>query len=167
MTKLKWRNPYDEDENALWDKNTEIIITDPGMTLQAPADEQDINIIMKRFGVTDGSRLPYWTDPKAIFGDFSEIPADPVEAAEVLRTANLEYMKLPAEIRRRFDSAEHMATWLQEPTNVDDAIKLGLLEIQPPPRATLDTLQSAVVSMNTSRDKEPLVNTPKPSEGVK
>lgn len=157
--KIQWRNPYDETENALWDKNTEIIITDDSMTQQAPAEEQDINVIMKRFGVKDGSRLPFWTDPTAMYGDFSEIPGDPIEAAELLRNANLEFMKLPAEVRRRFDGAEHMMSWLQEPDNVDDAIKLGLLEVQPKPRATLDTLQEAMVSLNTSRDKEPLVKT--------
>lgn len=159
---IKWRNPYDADENYAMDIATAITITDPSMTEQAPADEQDINIIMKRFGVKDGSKLPYWQDPQALFGDFSNMPKDAQEAAEMLRLANTEFLKLPADVRRRFDSGEHMMQWLSDPTNVDDAIKLGLLEVQPKAPATLDSLQDAVVSINTSRDKEPLVQTPKP-----
>lgn len=161
---IKWRNPYDTAENATWDDNTSTRIDDPSMTEQAPADEQDINVIMKRFGVKDGSRLPYWQDPQALFGDFTNMPGDAVEAAELLRVANTEYLKLPADVRRRFDSAEQMMTWLADADNQDEGVKLGLLEHRPKPAATLDSLQEALVSISTSRDKEPLVPAPKTPE---
>lgn len=127
-TAIKWRNPYDEDENRFYDDLTTIETPGPSMTLQAPAEEQDINILMKRMGVKDGSRLPRWEDPSAIYGDFTELPSDPVEAAEFLRLGNNEFMMLPAEVRRNFDSAAHLYNWLQDSNNRDRAIEMGLLD---------------------------------------
>lgn len=152
---MKWRNPYDQVENLYYDEITAIDFTDdPGLTLQAPAEEQDINVIMKRFGVKDGSRLPYWTDPGAIFGDFSEMPTDPVEAAEYLRQGQIGFAALPAEIRTRFEDGPQLYNWLQDGANTQEAIRLGLLA-QPEPDAT-------AVSSSTSSDKGPLVTPPNP-----
>lgn len=148
---MKWRNPYDEKENDKMDAATQIDFTgDPGMTLQAPAEEQDINVIMKRFGITDGSRLPYWNDPNAIFGDFSELPTDPVEAQEMLRQGQLAFLRLPADVRKHFESGAHLYNWLQDPNNREEAIKMGLLETPTVPRPEM-------VSTSTSSDKESLV----------
>lgn len=151
---IKWRLPYDDAENQYYDELTSIDFTgDPGLTLQAPADEQDLNIIMARFGVTDGSKLPYWQDQNAIYGDFSEMPSDPVEAAEILRLGEVAFMTLPAKIRRNFDSGAHLHNWLTDPKNTAEAIQLGLMQEYKQP-ATIDTLQSTLVSMRTSSDKE-------------
>lgn len=166
VTKMKWRNPYDEEENAAVNAATAIDFTgDPGMTLQAPAEEQDINVIMKRFGVKDGSALPRWDTTGAMYGDVSGIPNDAVEAAEILRRGRVAFMTLPATVRREFDSPEHMHTWLQDPKNADRAIELGILEKRRQ-AATLDTLQATLekVSTSTSSDKEELVPPPKPSK---
>lgn len=158
---IKWRNPYDEEENEYYDVLTQLDFTgDPGMTLQAPAEEQDINVIMKRFGVTDGGRLPYWQDPKAIYGDFSDMPADPVEAAEMLRQGDIRFQALPAQIRKQFDNGPELYNWLQDPRNQEEAIKLGLMTKTPPTPATLDTVAEQLgkmVSTSTSSDKEQLV----------
>lgn len=126
----KWRDPYDEEENLEYDILTSKDTSDggPSMTLQAPAEEQDINVIMKRFGVKDGSKLPRWEDAQQMYGDFSQIPTDPVEAAEYLRQGQLQFAMLPAEIRRKFDSPEHMFNWLTQTSNHTEAIELGLLE---------------------------------------
>lgn len=146
---LKWRNPYDEEENKRYDDLTAIHFTeDDGKTLQAPAEEQDINVIMKRFGVKDGSVLPYWTDPQMIFGDFTSMPTDPVEAAEMIRQGNIAFMQLPANIRSRFQSGPELFNWLKQRANEDEAIKLGLLT---------PAKQAEPVSTNTSSVKEPLV----------
>lgn len=167
---MKWRNPYDEDENEYIALLTNIDCTgDPGMTMQAPAEEQDINVIMKRFGIKDGSRVPYWTDPNAIYGDFSEMPLDPVEAAEILRRGEVEFMTLPANIRKNFDSGAELYNWMQDPKNTKEAVTLGLLEQRQPDPASLDTIAAAlnkmtpgqgpVVSSSTSSDKGTLVQT--------
>lgn len=147
--KTKWRNPYDEKENLDYDEYTKVDFSnDPGLTMQAPAEEQDINVIMKRFGVTDGSRLPRWEDPNMIYGDFSEVPTDPVEAQEMLRQGDVAFMTLPADIRARFESGAKLYNWLTNEKNREEAITLGLLA-KPTPKET--------VSTSTSSDKEPLV----------
>lgn len=167
-TSTIWRNPYNVEENQYFDELTKIDCTnDPGVTLQAPAEEQDINVIMKRFGVKDGSKLPYWTDPTAVFGDFSYMPEDPVEAAEMLRQGEVAFMTLPADVRRQFDSGAHLYNWLQDEKNAEEAVRLGLLKKKTPPAPPKPT-EVVVVSSSTSSDKGPLVpNTPEPSKGDK
>lgn len=112
---------------------------DPGMTQQAPAEEQDINVIMKRFGVKDGSVLPRWEDPKAIYGDYSEMPSDRVEAQEYLRQGEVAFATLPADIRVRFQSGAKLHNWLYDPNNFDEAVKIGLLTQRPATPAPGDT----------------------------
>jgi len=166
---MKWRNPYDTDENEYYDKLTQIDCTgDPGMTLQAPTEEQDINVIMKRFGIKDGSVLPRWQDPQALYGDFTEIPTDPVEAAEYIRRGEVAFATLPATIRTRFDSGARLFNWLTDPKNEDEAVTLGILERKktpPVPPLVWDNWkkfmgEQSSVSSSTSSDKEPLVPTP-------
>lgn len=128
---------------------------DEGLTMQAPAEEQDINVIMRRFGIKDGSQLPRWTDPQAIYGDFSNMPNDPVEAAEIIRRGEVSFNTLPADVRNRFGSGAKLYNWLQDEKNTDEAIRLGLMAEKP-----------RSVSSSTSSDKESLVpSTPNPQEG--
>jgi hypothetical protein len=142
---MKFRDGYDQEENDRVAKEGMIDCTnDPGTTQQAPAEEQDINVIMKRFGVKDGSVIPYWPDPNAMFGDFSEMPQDAVEAAEYIRRGEVAFMTLPATLRRKFDSGAQLHNWLHNPENLDEAVTLGLLERRE-------------VSSSTSSDKVPLV----------
>jgi len=152
MTKhdtIKWRNPYDADENKYYDDISGLDCTgDPGMTQQAPAEEQDINVIMKRFGVKDGSVLPRWEDANAMYGDFSELPSDPVEAAEYIRRGEVAFNTLPADIRTRFESGARMYNWLTKPENETEARTLGILS----PKTVPPQLE---VSSSTSSDKEP------------
>lgn len=141
---MKWRNAYDEEENKYYDNLVVIDCKkegDEGMTLQAPTEEQDINVIMKRFGVKDGSILPRWHDPNAMYGDFTGLPADPVEAAEYLRQGEVAFASLPADIRVRFQTGAKLYNWLQDDNNLPEAIKLGILEQLPEkaPQAPGDT----------------------------
>lgn len=139
MSPITWRNPYDQTENDYYDQITaKDYSKDPGMTLQAPAEEQDINVIMKRFGVKDGSVLPRWQDPNALYGDFSEMPRDPVEATEYLRQGEVAFMTLPADVRTRFGSGAKLYEWMLDRRNAPEAVKLGLLrEVKKEPAPTL------------------------------
>lgn len=125
--KSLFRNPYDQESE---DKICNIGIdysNDPGMTLQAPAEEQDLNVIMKRFGVTDGSKLPRWHDPQAIYGDFSEMPTDPAQAAEYLRQGEIAFATLPADLRVRFQTGADLYNWMEKEENYEEAVKIGIL----------------------------------------
>ena len=131
-----------------YDKKDDQVITfdhDPGSTLQEPAEDADINILMARMGVKDGSQLPYFQNPRAIYGDFSEIPQDPTEAAELIRTAQENFMTIPAKVRQQFRTPDELFQFMNNDDNYDRAIELGLLA----PRAP--------VSSSTSSDKETLV----------
>lgn len=142
-TTIAWRNPYDQQENESMSLSTAIDYkNDPGMTLQAPTEEQDINVIMKRFGVKDGSILPYWNDPNAMYGDFSEVPRDAVQAAEYIRLGEIAFMTLPAPIRTKFQSGAELHTWLMDRRNEQEARDLGILapkQPEPPKTAATET----------------------------
>lgn len=163
--RLIWNtDPYDPDNNRAETNKSALdceAAGDQGMTLQAPAEEHDINVIMKRFGVKDGSQLPYWPDPNAIYGDFSTMPDSPVEAAEILRQGELEFKLLPAEVRNRFESGAQLYHWLADPNHHEEAQQLGLLSKKAPEKALLvrqeTPEQAQPVSSSTSSVKEKLV----------
>lgn len=132
------RKPYDEAENIRIDRLTAIDFTnDPGRTIQEPTEDADINVLMKRMGVKDGSILPYFHDPRALYGDFSEMPSDPTEAAEMLREGQIAFMKLPGAVRQRFNNPEELFQFMNDDSNYEEAVKLGLLakkeDVKPDP----------------------------------
>jgi hypothetical protein len=156
---MKFRPRHNDKDQEKWGAHTAIDFTgDPGKTLQEPADDADINILMKRMGVTDGSQLPYFQNPRAMYGDFTEVPTDPTELANMVRAAELEFMMIPAEIRQRYRGPEDLFNYLNNPENYDEAVKLGLLaERETPPKSQIDTLVEKIdtlVSSSTGSDKE-------------
>ena len=164
---MKFRTRYNEEENTYFAATTAIDFTgDPGKTLQEPAEDADINILMKRMGVKDGSQLPYFPDARAIYGDFSEMPTDPVEIADMMHEANLAFLRIPAAVRQRYRSPEELFQFMNNPENYDEAVKLGLLEkkeqVKPDKMDVLIDKIDTMVSSSTSRDKESLVQ-PAPS----
>lgn len=62
------------------------------------ADEQDINTIMRRFGVT--GQMPQFL-PEGMYGDFTGIEDYESAVARIERADNA-FMALPAEVRERF-----------------------------------------------------------------
>lgn len=140
MNNKDWRIQWDEYDTE--SENSGIVFTEPSMTMQEHAEDADINVIMKRFGVTDGSQLPYFASAAGIYGDISEFPQDPTEIANILRDADLRFRALPAEIRQRYPSPEDLFTFLADDANADEARKLGLLE-EKKPEVTSDPVTSA------------------------
>lgn len=113
---------YDADEVSA---ETGIVFDpDDGVTHQSFAEEVDINTIVKRFGVTgqlpNGIHMP-------MSGDFTELP-DFQSALNMVRQSEEEFMKLPAEVRKRFDNDPGMLIrFLEDGSNKDEAIKLGIV----------------------------------------
>lgn len=72
----------------------------PSLTIQSMSEDADINVIMKRFGITgklpDVVRVP-------TFGDFSEI-RDYRSALHSVMLAEDAFMEVPADIRGRFQN---------------------------------------------------------------
>lgn len=129
-TRFNWRHQYDEERD---EAEGDIAITyfdDPSLTQQHFAKDADINEIMRRFGVKDGSLLPAYDksvmDPR-YFGDFSDA-FDFREAWDNVRDAEHRFMQLPADLRNRFaNDPVQLYQWVSDPRNLDEAVKLGLL----------------------------------------
>lgn len=65
------------------------------------AEEQDINTIVRRFGVSGVA--PLGVNGPAIYGDFTGI-TDYESARDTIERANRAFMDLPADVRAKFDN---------------------------------------------------------------
>lgn len=105
---------------------------EPSLTVQADVEQSDINNIVRQFGITH--ELPYGVAVPT-FDDFSDAPNDYHQAMNFIREANSTFMEFPAELRARFDNdAGSFLDFVNEPSNYDEAISLGLVppkDIQP------------------------------------
>ena len=105
------------------------------MAVQSAEEESNINTIVRRFGISgelpNNLRMPQ-------SGDFTGLP-DFHAAMNLVRQAQEEFVRVPAEVRARFnnDPARFMA-FLEDETNYDEALKLGLVNARPvvPPSGT-------------------------------
>lgn len=107
----------------------------PSKTKKEFAKEVNINQIIKR---AKKYGLPMDNDKKGIYADVSNLP-NYQEAFDFVRQADNDFMKMPSEIRNRFDNNPHkMINFLRDPNNLEESIKLGLREKKVPPPADPD-----------------------------
>lgn len=88
------------------------------------AEECDINVIVKRFGLLgklpQGVRMPQ-------YGDFTGVESFH-EAANAIAAANESFSAMPAEVRARFQNdPERFVQFCLDDANREEAIKLGLV----------------------------------------
>lgn len=121
------RNPYNYDVDQASD-DAALICEDASMTVQSEAEDADINTIVKRFGLT--GQLP--TDVRMpVSGDFTGI-SDYHTAVNTVKAAQLAFMEMPADVRKRFNhDPANLIAFMEDPSNRDEAVKLGL--VVPPP----------------------------------
>lgn len=100
------------------------------LTQQQYTDEVNLNVMMARMGMKDGSIPPGAFDPRQ-FGtvqDFSDAP-DLKEIFDRTFAARDMFMQLPATIRNRFsNNPAIMLDWVNNPANLEEARKLGFFE---------------------------------------
>lgn len=97
----------------------------PSMTKQSFRDECDINTIMRRYETT--GEITHLNRRNPEYGDFTDVKTFH-EAMNIVQTANQAFSDLPASVRDRFgNDPAKMLEFLQNPENVEEAIKLGLL----------------------------------------
>lgn len=120
-----FRDPYDvkrsEAEGALVavDTGTESLVQ------QGPAVDADINVIVRRFGI--GESIPAPALDASFYGDVGEIP-DLGSALRVVKEARDRFDALPVDIRNRFaNSPARLWDFVNDPANVDESVRLGLL----------------------------------------
>lgn len=122
------RSAYNYDADAVSDE-TALRCEDESLATQAERDECDINTIVKRFGLT--GELP--TDvvmPQS--GDFTGLP-DFHAAMNMVRAAQEEFMRVPADIRARFNNdPQRLMDFVHDESNRDEAKRLGFLKDDPP-----------------------------------
>jgi phage internal scaffolding protein len=108
---------------------------DASLTQQHFKDECDINNILRQFNVT--GLLPEATlTPR--YGDFTGI-SDYHSALNQVIAAEDEFMRLPAELRARFENdPAQLIDFLDKSENKDEAIKLGLVNPENLPQVVED-----------------------------
>lgn len=103
---------------------TGLTCEDESLAIQSAEEESNINTIVRRFGISgelpNNLRMPQ-------SGDFTNMP-DFHSAMNLVRQAQEEFVRVPAEIRARFnnDPGRFMA-FLDDESNYDEALKLGLV----------------------------------------
>lgn len=106
------------------------LTNEPSLTQQQFTAETDINVMMKRMGVTDQAVPPTAFPEGTLTLDYTHL--DGLEYRDVLdrmRTAQEAFQQLPAELRARFfNRPENLWEFVNNPKNDDEAIKLGLLK---------------------------------------
>lgn len=103
------------------------------LTQQHQKDEADINMIVKRFGLTgqlpSNIRMPS-------YGDFTDV-IDYQSAMNAVKAAEESFMAMPAYVRNRFNNdPAKFVEFCSDEKNKDEAIKLGLV---PQQKATEET----------------------------
>lgn len=108
-------------------------------------DECDINKILAKARKT--GLLPV-SSRQALYGDFSN-STDFFTMQVKLVNAHNEFMKLPSDIRSKFDhNPGKLIAWLDDPANKDEAIKLGLM---PMPEKTAEEIAAEAKAMENAR----------------
>lgn len=93
------------------------------VVVQSEKDNTDINVIVRRFGVTGQVPVSLRTPE---YGDFSGV-FDFQTAMNVVREAQENFAELPAALRRRFhDNPQEFLEFVNNKDNLDEARKLGI-----------------------------------------
>ena len=127
IVKVFYRSPHNYDVDLASD---EASVKDfgPSMTVQSMAEDLDLNIVMKRFGVT--GKLP--ENPRIpSYGDFSDV-FDFRTAQEAVIAAQRGFDDLPHELRSRFgNDPQALLEFVSNDANRPEAERLGLVKAKP------------------------------------
>lgn len=124
---MKFKTAYENLDQASFD--TGVACADKSLAQQHMRDETDINIIVGRFLKTgvipQGLKLPSYAD----FADVTDFQS----AQNVLVAADREFMKIPAQIRARFENdPQQFMMFVMDEKNQEEMIRLGLATRIPP-----------------------------------
>jgi len=112
---------YDVDEVS---NLTSISEFEPSMALQSELEATDINVILKRFGIT--GQLP--TSVRAPqYGDFTGV-SDYQSALDAISMAETAFLELPAHVRERFgNNPQTFVDFCSDEANRAEAERIGLV----------------------------------------
>ncbi len=103
------------------------------LTVQSQSEDADINVLMRRFGIT--GQFP--SNPVVpSYGDFSDV-LDYRSALDAVNAAQRNFMEFPADLRARFlNDPQRMLEFVSDDANHAEAFKLGLTKTAPAPSST-------------------------------
>lgn len=139
------RKPFEKYEND------GLLCLDPSLAHQSFRDECDFNNVLSKW--QNSGLITHLNPQQPIYADVSNL-GDYQQSMELIRSAHESFEALPSSIRDRFnnDPAQLMA-FLQDSSNFDEAVKLGLLSPRAPavdksvgtqsPEPTLSTASTA------------------------
>lgn len=109
------------------------MIRDEGKTRQDQRDDADINVIVKRYGLT--GQLPQVRPKIPMEADFRDAGDFDLGAAlRFVRDADAAFMAYPAEVRAKFDNdPAEFVRFVENPSNKEECIRMGILAKEPPP----------------------------------
>lgn len=103
---------------------------DPSLTQQHDKDEADINVLVRRFGVT--GEVPQ-TTVAPVYEDFTEVANDYHSAMNLILQANQSFSELPAEVRLRFNNDPGMfVDFVSNYENISEMREMGLANAAEP-----------------------------------
>lgn len=119
---MEWRSGYNYDRDAV-SEETGLKCEDKSLAVQDQKDDADINVIMKRFGITGAlpvhQRVPL---DEGFYGNF-----DFRESLEIVRAGEAAFNAQPADVRNRFrNNPALFLEFFGDPANTEEAVKLGL-----------------------------------------
>lgn len=122
---IVWRtgndSPADNERHGL---AAAIKCDDPSLTVQSFTEDANINVLARRFGITD---IPFAPVSQEVI-DLTN-PPDLRDILEARRAAADHFSSLPMKLRKRFrNSPEELWDFLHDPENRDEAVRLGLLK---------------------------------------
>jgi phage internal scaffolding protein len=110
-------------------KRVQVKFEEPTLTKQYFKDDCDVNQILKKWLKTG---QPPEAKTSGRFGDFSCVDDYQVACNRILE-AQASFDALPSKLRTRFhNDPSELLSFIADPSNVDEAINLGLMERKAP-----------------------------------
>lgn len=124
--RFQFRTQYDVEADEKIGQATALICEDASLTQTQFVEDCDINVLARRFGLTD-SPMPVGAFDPSHYGDFSDVP-DLRTALDLVNDAKNKFMALPAKLRERFHNQPgRLWDFVNDPQNAEEAVRLGLL----------------------------------------
>lgn len=161
--RFNWRHQYDQNRDEEEGQLAGLECKDPSLTVQSFAKDADLNVIAKRFGITDPAQLGS-PDP-AHFRDTTNDP-ELRDILELKRQVHDSYLSLSPKLRKRFRSPAEILEFLEDPDNAQEAVRLGLLTTAPAADAGPSATDKSPGGTASDTPKEPQKGSPEKTEGA-
>lgn len=121
---------------------------DDPITQQSGREDADINVIIER--AKRGAVPPVGRNSTPMYGDFTQVPTDLREVMVMVKFADDLFMSLDPFVRRRFgNDPALMLDFLNDSSNRDEAVKLGLVKAPLEPVVAVEPKSPGVTPAKT------------------